>query len=51
MPFHYISAGEIIRTQTLETTGSVCQLPYYLNAITEMNKRIEQPSYYVFRMT
>lgn len=44
----HIRRGDYLEPKHWKTTGSVCQLPYYLNAITEMNKRIEQPSYYVF---
>ena len=42
----HIRRGDYLEPKHWKTTGSVCQLPYYLNAITEMNKRIEQPSYY-----
>ena len=44
----HIRRGDYLQPQHWATTGSVCQLPYYRNAIAEMNKRVSAPSYYVF---
>lgn len=44
----HIRRGDYLEPKHWKTTGSVCQLPYYLNAIAEINKRATQPSYYVF---
>lgn len=44
----HIRRGDYLLPKHWETTGSVCQLPYYQNAIAEMNKKLNQPSYYVF---
>lgn len=47
----HVRRGDYLEPKYWKTTGCVCQLPYYLNAIAEMNKRISQPSYYVSRTT
>lgn len=44
----HIRRGDYLEPKHWKTTGSVCQLPYYLNAIAEIGKRIDQPSYYIF---
>lgn len=44
----HIRRGDYLQPQHWATTGSVCQLPYYQNAIAEMNRRVASPSYYVF---
>lgn len=44
----HVRRGDYLEPKHWKTTGSVCQLPYYINAIAEMNRRIEQPVYYVF---
>ena len=44
----HIRRGDYLQPQHWATTGSVCQLPYYQNAIAEMNRRVAAPSYYVF---
>lgn len=44
----HVRRGDYLEPKHWKTTGSVCQLPYYINAIAEMNRRIEQPFYYVF---
>ena len=44
----HIRRGDYLQPQHWATTGSVCQLPYYQNAIAEMNHRVAAPSYYVF---
>lgn len=44
----HIRRGDYLQPKHWATTGSVCQLPYYQNAIAEINKRIKKPSYYVF---
>lgn len=44
----HIRRGDYLLPKHWETTGSICQLSYYQNAIAEMNQRINHPSYYVF---
>lgn len=44
----HIRRGDYLLPKHWETTGSVCQLPYYQNAIAEISRRVNQPSYYVF---
>lgn len=44
----HIHRGDYLQPKHWRTTGSVCQLPYYRNAIAEMNSRVSQPFYYVF---
>lgn len=44
----HIRRGDYLLPKHWKTTGSVCQLPYYLNAIAEMERKIKTPSYYVF---
>ena len=38
----HVRRGDYLEPKYWKTTGCVCQLPYYLNAIAEMNKRISQ---------
>lgn len=44
----HIRRGDYLLPKHWKTTGSVCQLPYYQNAVAEMNRKVNQPSYYVF---
>ncbi|MDO4163123.1 MAG: alpha-1,2-fucosyltransferase [Bacteroides sp.] len=44
----HVRRGDYLQPQHWATTGSVCGLPYYRNAIAEMNKRVARPAYYVF---
>lgn len=44
----HVRRGDYLLPKHWKTTGSVCQLPYYLNAIAEMERKIKTPSYYVF---
>lgn len=44
----HVRRGDYLQQKHWETTGSVCQLSYYKNAIQEMNRRLDTPSYYVF---
>ena len=44
----HIRRGDYLQPKHWATTGSVCQLPYYQNAIAEMSKRVTSPSYYIF---
>ena len=44
----HIRRGDYLKPQHWESIGCVCQLPYYLNAIEEMNQKLEHPSWYVF---
>lgn len=44
----HVRRGDYLQTKHWETTGSVCRPEYYRNAVREMNKRVDNPSYYVF---
>ncbi len=44
----HIRRGDYLKPQHWKNTGSVCQLPYYKNAIEELERRVENPHYYVF---
>lgn len=44
----HIRRGDYLQPKFWESSGCVCQLPYYLNAVHEMGKRAAAPSYYVF---
>lgn len=44
----HVRRGDYLQSQHWATTGSVCQLPYYRNAVAEMNRRIATPTFYVF---
>ncbi len=44
----HIRRGDYLKPEFWENAGSVCQLPYYENAIAEIKKHIENPSFYVF---
>lgn len=44
----HVRRGDYLQQKHWKTTGCVCQLPYYKNAIREMDKKLESPSYYVF---
>ena len=44
----HIRRGDYLQPKHWATTGSVCQLPYYQNAIAEMSRRVASPSYYIF---
>ena len=44
----HIRRGDYLQPKHWATTGSVCQLSYYQNAIAEMSKRVTSPSYYIF---
>lgn len=44
----HIRRGDYLQSKHWTAIGSVCQLPYYQNAIAEMNRQIGHPSYYVF---
>lgn len=44
----HIRRGDYLQPKHWTTTGSVCQLPYYRNAIAKMKMLVEHPSFYVF---
>lgn len=44
----HIRRGDYLQPKHWESIGCVCQLPYYKNALSELEKRIPNPSYYVF---
>lgn len=44
----HIRRGDYLEPKHWTNTGSVCQLPYYINAIAEIKVRVEEPSFYVF---
>lgn len=44
----HIRRGDYLEARHWENTGSVCQLPYYQNAIAEISRRVENPFFYVF---
>ena len=44
----HIRRGDYLQPKHWESIGCVCQLPYYQNALSELEKRIPNPSYYVF---
>lgn len=44
----HIRRGDYLQQKHWATTGSVCRLSYYKNAVREMNERLDSPSYYAF---
>jgi hypothetical protein len=44
----HIRRGDYLSSRHWQAIGSICQLPYYQNAIAEIKNRIEKPSFYVF---
>lgn len=44
----HVRRGDYLDAKTWENCGCICQMPYYRNAIDEMQKRIKNPHYYVF---
>lgn len=44
----HVRRGDYLQQKNWETSGCVCQLPYYKNAVREMGRLVESPSYYVF---
>ena len=44
----HIRRGDYLLPKFWENAGCVCQLPYYKNAIAELEKHEPAPSYYVF---
>ncbi len=44
----HIRRGDYLQPEHWKNTGSVCQLPYYLNAIEEIRGKIENPNFYIF---
>ena len=44
----HIRRGDYLAPEHYNSIGCICQLPYYQNAICTMNKKLAQPSYYVF---
>ena len=44
----HVRRGDYLHPKFYESIGSVCQLPYYRNAVQEMEVRVTNPHYYVF---
>lgn len=44
----HIRRGDYLQAKHWATTGCICQLPYYHNAIAEIKQRIKEPHFYVF---
>lgn len=44
----HIRRGDYMLPEHYKSKGSVCQLPYYLNAINELKNRVDAPRFYVF---
>lgn len=44
----HIRRGDYLEPKHWENTGSVCQLPYYQNAIAAIKKQLDNPVFYVF---
>lgn len=44
----HVRRGDYLEPKHWENTGSVCQLSYYQNAISEIKKRVKSPVFYVF---
>lgn len=44
----HIRRGDYLEPKHWENTGSVCQLPYYRNAIAAIKKELDNPVFYVF---
>lgn len=44
----HIRRGDYLQPKHWEAIGQICQLDYYKNAIAEIEKRVENPVYYVF---
>jgi hypothetical protein len=44
----HVRRGDYLEPKHWENTGSVCQLPYYRNAIAEIKSRLKNPVFYVF---
>lgn len=44
----HIRRGDYLLPKHWENTGSICQSTYYQNAISAMNEKISEPTYFVF---
>lgn len=44
----HVRRGDYLQPKHWDSIGCVCQLPYYQNALAEMNTRVKHPVYYVF---
>ncbi|WP_418660994.1 alpha-1,2-fucosyltransferase [Bacteroides ilei] len=44
----HIRRGDYLLPKHWEAIGCICQLPYYKNALSAMEKRVKDPVYYVF---
>lgn len=44
----HVRRGDYLSDKHWKSVGCVCQRPYYLNALSELGKRVEHPHYYVF---
>lgn len=44
----HVRRGDYLQEKHWKSLGCICQHPYYLNALAELEKRVEHPHYYVF---
>lgn len=44
----HVRRGDYLHPRFYESIGSICQLPYYRNAVKVMEKHIPTPHYYIF---
>lgn len=44
----HVRRGDYLQEATWRTTGCVCQLPYYRDAVRAVGAKVRQPRYYVF---
>ena len=44
----HVRRGDYTEPKHWESLGCICQLPYYRNALRELEKRVPHPHYYVF---
>lgn len=44
----HVRRGDYLQAKHWKTTGSVCGLPYYKNAVLKINEMVNNPSYYIF---
>ena len=44
----HVRRGDYLQAKHWNAVGYVCQRAYYLNALTELGRRVRNPRYYVF---
>lgn len=44
----HVRRGDYLKGSTWRTTGCICQLPYYRDAVKAMEAKVKAPHYYVF---